>query len=105
LFLIFNFSPENKEELYNLWHSSAQNIVEKVFGVLKKRWNILVRPLQFSMEIQVEIPPGLAVTHNFIMDNDPHDIDHYLTGNLEDDLDPNPGVVNGSGTLARQSVS
>lgn len=39
------------------------------------------------------------------MDNDSHDIDHYLTGNLEDDLDPNPGVVNESGTLAKQSVS
>ena len=102
--MIFNFSPENKEELYNLWHSSAWNIVERVFGILKKHWNILVQPPQFSMEIQVEIPPGLAATHNFIMDNDPHDIDHYLTGNLEDDLDPNPGVVNGSGTLARQSV-
>ncbi|KAF8799900.1 hypothetical protein BYT27DRAFT_7119273, partial [Phlegmacium glaucopus] len=49
--------------------------------------------------------PGLAATHNFIMDNDPHNIDHYLTGNLEDDLDPNPGVVNESGALARQSVS
>jgi hypothetical protein len=58
------------------------------------------------MAIQAQIPPGLAATHNFIMDNDPRDIDNYLTGNLTDDLDPNPGVVveNEFGTLASRSV-
>jgi len=99
--------PANKEELYNLQHSSARNIVERVFGVLKKCWNILTHPPQFSMTIQAQIPPGLAATHNFIMDNDAHDIDNYLPGVLEDDLDPNPGVMeeNEFGTLASQSVS
>jgi hypothetical protein len=96
----------NKEKLYNLWHSSAQNVVERVFGVLKKHWAIFTRPPQFSMAIQAQVPPGLAATHNFIMDNDPHDIDHYLTGILEEDLDLNPGavVVNEFGTLANRSV-
>lgn len=98
--------PVNKEELYNLCHSSARNVVERVFGVLKKRWGILTRPPQFSMSTQARIPPGLAAVHNFIMDNDSHDISHYLTGNLRDDFDPNPGVVveNEFGTLANQSV-
>ncbi|KIJ95276.1 hypothetical protein K443DRAFT_109049, partial [Laccaria amethystina LaAM-08-1] len=100
--------PENKEELYNLWHSSAQNnVVEGVVGVLKKHWSILTQPPQFSMAIQAQIPPRLAATHNFIMDTDPHDIDSYPTGILEDDLDLNMGVVmeNEFGTLANQSVS
>lgn len=59
------------------------------------------------MPIQAQIPPGLAAVHNFIMNNDPHDIDHYLTGVLRDDLDPNPGAVmeNEFGMLANQSVS
>jgi hypothetical protein len=59
------------------------------------------------MAIQAQIPPSLAAVHNFIMDNDPHDIDHYLTGILEEDLDPNPGVAveNEFGTLADRSVS
>lgn len=59
------------------------------------------------MAIQAQIPPGLAATHNFIMDNDPYDIDHYLTGILEEELDPNPGAVveNEFGTLASRSVS
>jgi hypothetical protein len=59
------------------------------------------------MAIQAQIPPGLAATHNFIMDTDPHDINNYLTGVLEDDLDPNPGVVveDEFGMLANQAVS
>ena len=59
------------------------------------------------MAIQAQVPPGLAALHNFIMDTDPYDIDHYLSGNLEVDLDPNPGVVaeNEFGQLANRAVS
>ena len=39
------------------------------------------------MAIQAQVPPGLAALHNFIMDTDPYDIDHYLSRNLEVDLD------------------
>jgi hypothetical protein len=28
-------SPENKEELINLRHAQARNIIEQIFGVLK----------------------------------------------------------------------
>lgn len=54
------------------------------------------------MAIQVQIPAALAATHNFIMDHDPHDIEEYLAGNDEEDLDPNPGqpTANEFGTLA-----
>lgn len=105
--IIYGLSPVNKEELYNLRHASARNVVERVFGVMKKRWGILTRPPQFSMSIQAQIPPGLAALHNFIMDTDPYDIDHYLSGNLEDDIDPNPGMVveNEFGRLADSAVS
>lgn len=45
------------------------------------------------MSVQAKIPPGLAALHNFIMDTDPNDIDHYLTGNRDNDRDPNPGFL------------
>jgi hypothetical protein len=32
------------------------------------------------MAIQAQIPPGLAAVHNFIMDHDDTDIQHYLNG-------------------------
>ena len=108
-FIIFYstvFRPANYKELFNLRHASARNVVERVFGVLKKRWAILTRPSQFPMSIQAQVPPGLAATHNFIMDVDPLDIDNYLNGD-EDDLDPNPGQPqeNEFGTLAAGAVT
>ncbi|KAL0444602.1 UNVERIFIED_CONTAM: hypothetical protein Slati_2182900 [Sesamum latifolium] len=33
--------PQNKEELFNLKHSSARNVIECAFGLLKVRWAIL----------------------------------------------------------------
>ena len=50
----------NKEELYNLQHAQACNVVEQIFGVLKKWWDILNQPPQYDISIQAHIPAGLA---------------------------------------------
>ena len=52
--------PQNAEELFNLRHASARNVIERIFGVLKWRFRILVYPPQFDMEIQARLPPALA---------------------------------------------
>jgi hypothetical protein len=89
------YRPANKEELYNLRHACARNVVERIFGVVKNRWSILTRPPHFNMSVQAEIPPALAALHNFIMDVDPDDYKEYLADNDEEDglgdFDPNPG--------------
>jgi DDE superfamily endonuclease len=36
-----NQKPENAKELFNLRHSSLRNVVERIFGVLKRQWQIL----------------------------------------------------------------
>jgi hypothetical protein len=41
----------NKEELFNLRHAEARNVMEQIFGVLKREWAILVRSLDYSMDI------------------------------------------------------
>lgn len=33
--------PQTKEELFNLRHSSLRNVIERLNGVLKKRWRVL----------------------------------------------------------------
>ena len=33
--------PENTEEIFNHWHSSLCNVIERTFGVLKKRFPII----------------------------------------------------------------
>jgi len=77
----------NKEELYNLRHASARNAVERVFGVLKRRFVILTHPPEYNMSVQVRIPPALGAVHNFIRKYDPHEIHEF------DDVggDPTPG--------------
>ena len=59
------------------------------------------------MCVQVKISPGMAATHNFILDHDPHDIDNYLIRNEEPDLDPNLGQTsdNEFGFLADGAVT
>ena len=34
-FLLFFFSPATHEELFNLWHAKAQNVIERLFGEIK----------------------------------------------------------------------
>ncbi|KAF9060758.1 hypothetical protein BDP27DRAFT_1491380 [Rhodocollybia butyracea] len=52
--------------------------IERIFGVVKKRWVILTRPAQYDMDVQVRIPPALAALHNFILQFDPADIKNLL---------------------------
>ena len=68
----------NKEELYNLQHAQAHNVVEWIFGVLKKWWDILNQLPQYDMSIQAHISAGLAAIHNLIVDHDDTDIEHHL---------------------------
>ena len=80
--------PQNKEELFNLRHASAQNVIERIFGVLKHRFRILYMAPEYSMDIQARIPAALAAIHNFIRIHDPEtnpipDEDHN-TGHAND---------------------
>ncbi|CAA7262418.1 unnamed protein product [Cyclocybe aegerita] len=91
--------PANKEELYNLRHAQARNVVEHIFGVLKKCWDILNRPPQYDLSIQAKIPAGLGSVHNFIMDHDETDLEHYL------DQEPTPENNTSTGALGDGSIS
>ena len=80
--------PQNKEELFNLRHASARNVIERIFGVLKRRFRILYMAPEYSMDIQARIPAALAAIHNFIRIHDPEtnpipDEDHN-TGHVND---------------------
>ncbi|KAG6327789.1 hypothetical protein ID866_11300, partial [Astraeus odoratus] len=63
------YRPLNKEELFNLHHASAQNMIKHIFGVLKHHFEILL-PLKYDINIQAMIPAALSVIHNFILSHD-----------------------------------
>lgn len=60
------------QELFNLQHASAQNVVEQILGVLKRRFHILLIAPEYSMDIQAQIPVALCAIHNFINAHDPN---------------------------------
>ena len=64
--LTVHFSPLNREELFNLRHASARNVVEQIFGILKQQFRILLLPTKFPLDVQARIPTALSALHNFI---------------------------------------
>ncbi|KAK2650662.1 hypothetical protein Ddye_018151 [Dipteronia dyeriana] len=70
----FDRAPRNHEEYFNMKHSQARNIIERCFGLLKKRWAILRSPSFYPIRFQGRMIIACALLHNFIrmyMDVDP----------------------------------
>jgi len=58
--------PRNPQELFNLHHAMLRNVIERIFGVIKKQFRIIQLPPEYSSEIQSHIPPALCLVHNVI---------------------------------------
>jgi hypothetical protein len=84
--------PKTSQEIYNLRHAQARNVIERIFGVLKRRFVILVHPPEYSMSTQARIPPALCAIHNFIRIHDPMEINEFAD---EDVVDLDPGEPRG----------
>ena len=59
-------SPANAKEVFNLRHAQARNVIERIFGVLKQRFRILLLPPCYPLEFQPRIPTALCALQNFI---------------------------------------
>jgi len=65
--LTFDYRPADTDELFNLRHASARNVIEQIFGVLKRCFRILVYAAEIDMDLQAHIPAALAAIHNFMI--------------------------------------
>ena len=59
-YLYIGYRLKNEEELFNLHHASAQNIIEHIFGVVKQCFRILLVAPEYSLDIQAQIPAALC---------------------------------------------
>lgn len=58
------------EEKFNYYHSSLRNVVERVFGVVKNKWQILEGVPFYEREKQVKMIIACFALHNFLLDRE-----------------------------------
>jgi hypothetical protein len=81
--------PQNYKELFNLRHSQARNVIERVFGIFKKRFKVLVSTPEYAFPFQAKLVQALIAIHNYIRIHDPDDKptpddDHTTPETLQD---------------------
>jgi len=67
--------PNTPKEKFNRIHSSVRNVIERSFGVLKMKWQILYKMSGYSMVTQKKIVAATMVLHNFIREHASVDVD------------------------------
>ncbi|KAF4137045.1 DDE superfamily endonuclease [Phytophthora infestans] len=101
-----NERPQNYKEYYNLRHAQARNVIERAFGVVKRRFPVLTTPPEFSITTQAEIVLACCVLHNFIrIQNDPNDDPEgevYGPDDLQDNSTSSGITDTNAGTTAQQ---
>ncbi|KAG8380517.1 hypothetical protein BUALT_Bualt06G0023900 [Buddleja alternifolia] len=60
------FQPTSPEEFFNMKHSSARNVIERAFGLIKKRWAVLRSPTWYPVKVQNRIIMACCLLHNLI---------------------------------------
>ena len=61
--------PTGHKEIFNHAHSSLRSIIERTFGVWKKKWSILRDMPSYSYEKQVKIVIAIMTLHSYIRRN------------------------------------
>jgi hypothetical protein len=59
-------APQNAKELFNHRHASLRNAIERIFGVLKKRFPILRIAQAYHIETQTKIVLAMCTLQNFL---------------------------------------
>lgn len=77
--------PQNYKELFNLRHSSLRNVVERTFGVLKKRFPIIGSGTEpyYAFPVMTDIVIACCILHNYLMGVD---VDHQLIAEVDHEL-------------------
>jgi hypothetical protein len=67
--------PKTPKEKFNRKHSSIRNVIERSFGLLKMKWEILYRIKKYPIWKQKMIVVACMVLHNFIREHNSDDAD------------------------------
>lgn len=82
-----NATPKTAQQAFNKVHSSLRGCIERSFGVLKKRFRMLVCMPSYELDTQIDLMILCFCIHNFILRYRVKD--NYLEDDYEDpDLPP-----------------
>lgn len=88
------YSPQNHKECFNMKHASARNVIERCFGILKKRWAILRSPSFYPVKTQCRVITACCLLHNLIRRQMSHDpLEHEVGDMLPDDHEVNTDFI------------
>jgi DDE superfamily endonuclease len=59
-------TPENAKELFNLRHASLRNVIERIFGVVKRKFKVLNIAAEYSIDTQIHLVIALTGLANFL---------------------------------------
>jgi hypothetical protein len=79
--------PENSKELFNLRHASLRNVIERIFGVVKRKYQILRTPSEYSIDTQTRIILACATLHNYVQSIEGEKADRWL------DIEPQQLII------------
>jgi len=79
-----NMRPQNAKELFNLRHAGLRNVIERTFGVFKRRFRHFKAARQnFPLATQILLVYTLTAVHNFLNMHNQDDLEDY--GVVEDE--------------------
>ncbi|TXG46933.1 hypothetical protein EZV62_026227 [Acer yangbiense] len=95
--------PTGPREVFNQAHSSLRSVIERTFGVWKKKWKILKTMPNFSFDKQVKIVIATMAIHNYIKrhaQRDPHfeESKNYQNEGTEEEMVEESQETNGPGS-------
>ncbi|KAL0400187.1 UNVERIFIED_CONTAM: hypothetical protein Sradi_2362000 [Sesamum radiatum] len=65
--------PQSPQELFNLRHALARNMIERIFRPLKRHWGTLRNPSYYPIRVQNQIIIACCLLHNFVRMEMPDD--------------------------------
>ena len=69
--------PVNAKELFNLRHASLRNVIERMYGNIKRRFPVLVKMSPYDFDFQCDIVQCCFLRHNFIRLNQLYEDEFY----------------------------
>jgi DDE superfamily endonuclease len=87
--------PENAHELFNLRHASLRSVIERIFGVIKRKFKILAQVAEYPIDTQIDLVLAICGLYNFIQEHE--DISQEVESiEVEEDIEEDATTQEGS---------